>query len=82
MSDSKEGGTSAEEAAIEEEEDNSGEFAEPPAPTRGSVQSTPLPPSAPQAMGQSPNYSPPMSGVPAPNTLLPPVRPPRLGGLY
>ena len=24
----------------------------------------------------------PMSGVPAPNTLLPPVRPPRLGGLY
>ena len=67
--------------AIQEEEDNSGEFAEPSAPNGGSVKSTPLPPVQPQMMNQSPP-TPPVSGVPAPNMLLPPVRPPRLGGLY
>ena len=71
---------------LQEEEDNSGEFAEPPAPNRGAVQSTPLPPSGPQMMNQTiqqgNSHSAPMSGVPSPNTLLPPIRPPRLGGLY
>lgn len=72
--------------AIQEEEDNSGEFAEPPAANRPAVQSTPLPPAGPQPMNRTgapePRNPAPASGMPAPNTLLPPVRPPRLGGLY
>ncbi len=68
--------------AIQEEEDNSGEFAEPPAPNRGVVQSTPLPPAGQPMGGNELRNSPPMTGVPAPNAVMPPVRPPRLGGLY
>jgi hypothetical protein len=72
--------------AIQEEEDNSGEFAEPPAANRPAVQSTPLPPAGPQPMNRTgapePRNPAPGPGMPAPNTLLPPVRPPRLGGLY
>lgn len=77
--------------AVQEEEDNSGEFAEPPQSSRGPVQSAPLSPVTAQAATSGPSQlvpasrppsAPPLVGTPAPNVMMPPPRPPRLGGLY